>query len=148
MPPKNDVVVIGYGNELRGDDGIGPRLAVEIDRRNWPGVRTVAVSQLTPDLARVLADVRLAIFLDAGVPAEGEPVRVLRVEAGGSSSTLTHTGDPRALLGLAQALYGRAPEAWLVTVAGEDFGLGEHLSAAALRHMSTALERVESLVQP
>jgi hydrogenase maturation protease len=148
MPPKDDVVVIGYGNELRGDDGIGPRLAAEIDGRNWPGVRVFAVPQLTPDLAKVLAGVRLAIFLDAGVQAEREPVRVLRVEAGCSGSALTHTGDPRALLGLAQALYGQAPEAWLVTVAGEDFGLGEHLSAAALRHMSTALEGVESLVRP
>jgi hydrogenase maturation protease len=147
MPPKYDVVVIGYGNELRGDDGIGPWLAAEIVRRSWPGVRVLGVTQLTPELAQVLAEARRAIFLDACVSGEEEPVRVRRVEAAAAGPALTHTGTPEALLGLARALYGHVPEAWLVTVAGYDFGLREHLSPQAQRHACAALARLETLVR-
>jgi hydrogenase maturation protease len=147
MSPKYDVVVIGYGNELRGDDGIGPQLAAEIDGRNWPGVRVVAVAQLMPELATILADARRAIFIDACLPAAGEPVRVRRLEAGASGSALTHTGSPERLLGLALALYGNAPEAWLVTVMGCDFGLREQLSPEAQRHTRDALARIEALAR-
>jgi hydrogenase maturation protease len=147
MLPEYDVVVIGYGNELRGDDGIGPRLAGEVAARNWPGVRVVAVAQLTPELAKVLADAQRAIFIDAGVPAEGEPVRVLHVEPRGPGPALTHFGDPHGLLALSRALYGKAPRAWLVRVAGHDFGLGEALSSEVQHRAQKALEHIESLVQ-
>jgi hypothetical protein len=42
-------------------------------------------------------------------------------------------------LSLTQAVYGRAPEAWLVAVVGEDFALGECLSEWATANARRAL---------
>jgi hydrogenase maturation protease len=141
-----EVIIIGYGNELRGDDGIGPCVARRVAAGGWPGVGFRAVPQLTPELAEDLAGARWAIFIDAGAGGGGEAVAVRRIEAGGPAAALTHFGDPRVLLAMSQALYGRAPEAWLVTVAGVNFAPGEMLSEAARLHVGRAVEQVERLL--
>ena len=43
-------LVIGYGNTLRGDDGVGVLVADALEGWNQ-AVRTLSVQQLTPELA-------------------------------------------------------------------------------------------------
>ena len=64
-PPDGTILVIGYGNTLRSDDGVGPRVAMAVASREWPGFNAIAVQQLTPELAEPLAAAELAIFVDA-----------------------------------------------------------------------------------
>src|SRR5690242_2835552 len=67
-------VVIGYGNDIRGDDAAGPLAARAVAAWGAPGVRALAAHQLTPELAEALAAAELAIFVDAGVaPPAPEP---------------------------------------------------------------------------
>ena len=54
-----DLVVIGYGNELRGDDGAGPRVARAVAAHNLPGVQIITAHQLTPEMADGLAEARV-----------------------------------------------------------------------------------------
>ena len=143
MPP--DVLVIGYGNTLRGDDGIGPAVAEEVAALGLPGVRVIVAHQLAPELAADLADARLAVFVDAA--AGGEPVRAVRVEAAGAGAVMTHAADPRGLLALCAAVYGRCPEAWLVTAAGADFDFRDGLSPAGRENAREALGYVEYLIR-
>jgi hydrogenase maturation protease len=141
------VLVIGYGNDLRGDDGLGPHVATAVEERRLPGVRTLMLDQLTPDLAEELAAARLVVFVDARVGPGGEAVNVCRLRPSTAAPETTHLCEPPYLLALAQALYERSPEAWSVTVAGERFEIGEHLSDSACRHVMTAVERIEWLVR-
>jgi hypothetical protein len=60
---------------------------------------------------------------------------------------MTHAADPRGLLALAVAVFGRAPEAWLVTAAGADFGFRDGLTAAGAENARAAAGRVERLVR-
>jgi hydrogenase maturation protease len=140
-----EVLVIGYGNELRRDDGIGPRVAGSLATANYPNVRVRACSQLVPELAAALADARLALFVDARVDHPQTDVDVRRIAAAEMSDWSTHTSDPMALLGLTHALYGRAPEAWWVRVPGQDFGFGEGLSPLAERNVGEAISRIVAL---
>jgi len=115
------VLVIGYGNPLRGDDGFGYRAAERI-----PGA--IAVQQLTPELMDPIARADRVVFLDAtaeGVPGE---IRRRRVEPSSSGGAFTHHSTPEGLLAGAQVLYGRAPEAILITVCGANFDLSRSLS--------------------
>jgi len=147
QPTAPAVVVIGYGNDLRGDDGIGPFLAGAVAERGWPHVRALAVHQLTPELAEALAGARRAVFIDARAGPDGKPVEVLPIMPGGPGGAASHVGDPRVLLGMARELYGRAPAAWWVTVAGHHFGLGQELSAQARANCQRALAEIELLVR-
>jgi hydrogenase maturation protease len=146
-PDSAEALVIGYGNTLRRDDGAGPWVAAEIESRAWSGVRTMAVHQLAPEVAAELAAVRRVIFVDARVGPKSPPVEARRVEPRDVLPGLTHTSEPAALLQLAQDLYGRTPEAWLVTIAGEDFGVGEGMTEATLRHARSAVGWIERLLR-
>jgi hydrogenase maturation protease len=63
-------IVIGYGNELCSDDGIGCRVANIVNLWHLSHVQSLAVHQLTPELAANLANINLAIFVDASINSE------------------------------------------------------------------------------
>ena len=46
-----ELLVIGYGNSLRRDDGVGPRVAEAIEALNLPGVQTLVCQLLSPEHA-------------------------------------------------------------------------------------------------
>jgi hydrogenase maturation protease len=144
--PRPPILIIGYGNELRGDDGLGRAVAHAVRSARRPGVRVRELFQLTPELAAELAEVRLAIFVDAAM-AQDPPVRIARLDAPESESMDSHVTDPAALLAMARAVFGRAPSAWLVTVAGTDFSMSERLSPTAACNLEIAVAAVQALVE-
>jgi hydrogenase maturation protease len=141
------ILVIGYGNTLRRDDGVGREVAAAASSWGVPGLKSLEVQQLTPELAEPLSSTELAVFVDARLAAGGETVEVAGVEPAASRPSLAHAGDAAGLLAMAQAIYGRQPRAWLVTVAGTDFSLGTGLSPSARRGVHEALERIAGLIE-
>lgn len=136
------VMVIGYGNDLRSDDGVGQRIADAIAVWNLPTVKTLAVHQLTPELATTLANVEMVIFVDACLSDASSQVEVQPLSPSAASLTSGHMGDGRSLLALTQALYGHYPKAWLVTVPGVNFEVGENLSSTAEAGMAIAQTKI------
>ncbi len=134
------LLIIGYGNPLRRDDGFGWHAARRIrESMAERDVEVLTVQQLTPELMEPISRAARVVFIDAG--AQGEPGTLLTrpVEPDKFSGTaFTHFATPAALLGGAAALYGAHPEAVLITCAGGDFGFGEELSAP----VRAALDRV------
>lgn len=139
------VLVIGYGNTLRRDDALGPRIAAEIAAQNWPGVEALAVPQLLPELAEALAALQLAIFVDARCDAPTRPITVQALSPA-ADAWQPHGSDPAALLALARDAFGRAAPAYWLTVAGHDFGWGEGLSPEAERWVPEAVRAIEDLI--
>ena len=70
--PSTRLLVIGYGNTLRGDDGVGPRAAEAIATLALPGVRALVCPLLTPELAEAVSQAGVVIFVDAAVDAPRE----------------------------------------------------------------------------
>jgi hydrogenase maturation protease len=140
------VLIIGYGNILRGDDALGP-LALERLRTQLGDAEFLSCHQLTPEVAERLAACDLALFVDA--TSEGEPgtveARLLSPEAADADS-LTHHVGPAMLLELARTLYGRAPLAMLVTGAGASFESTEGLSQAGRQALDEICRLIPMLV--
>jgi hydrogenase maturation protease len=145
-PEVGPAVVIGYGSPLRGDDGVGPRVAETVAGWALPGVQALAVHQLTPELAEALAAARLAVFVDARPDPGGGTVEVSRLEPSEVASAVGHVSDPHGLLALTRAVYGRCPPAWWVTVPAAEFGPGERLSPGATLGVGEALAVVARLL--
>lgn len=142
------VLIVGYGNPLRGDDGAGRRAAEALAAR-WPAseVRVEPAHQLLIEMAQTAAESGFAVFIDAShasAPGEVQIHPVGSVALGRDS--LTHHLTPETLLAVAEALYGRRPEAVLVTVGGRDFGHGENLSPEVERALPELLARVATAV--
>jgi hydrogenase maturation protease len=143
---RDKIVVIGYGNSLRTDDGVGPRVATAVALWELPGLVSIAVHQLTPELVELLALAELAIFVDARLASSRETVEILPLEFSAERGIYGHDCDPRSLLALARAMHGRTPRSWLVTVPATNFSLGEGLSRTASHGAEQALERIAVLV--
>jgi hydrogenase maturation protease len=143
---KNSVLLIGYGNDLRGDDAAGRVVAAQFAQRADGDIEVRSVHQLTPDLAAVMAEYDRVIFVDAcSEPLDAE-VRVRRVEPDSSTRAIgAHMSSPSALLGLAQALYGRRPDTWAIDIAASDFDLREGLSSRTEAAVDAAVRMVERL---
>jgi hydrogenase maturation protease len=129
------VLIIGYGNPLRGDDGFG-WLAAERLRETLhdPEIEILTLQQLTPELMEPISRAGKVIFLDAA--ATGEPGELLVAPVGPavpSTASFTHFATPAGLLAGALALYGAAPPAFLVSIAGTDFSLGAEISEPVRR---------------
>jgi hydrogenase maturation protease len=141
------ILLIGYGNTLRRDDGLGRRIAEEVDRRAYPGVRSISRGQLTSDLAENLAACELAVFVDASRECASEEPMVEPLEpACTTHGALDHAIGPRFLLALCRVLYNRCPQAWLIWVPAADFSFGNGLSPLGARGMERALVAVERLI--
>jgi hydrogenase maturation protease len=138
------LLVIGYGNTLRRDDGVGPRVAARVEELRLPGVLTMACPQLTPELADPVSQAGAVVFVDASVEQRG-PVRLRRLDPSDSSQILAHAADPRILLALARDAFGRAPQAWMLTIPAKELGFGERLSRPASLGLRDAVRAVRAL---
>lgn len=142
----NRILVIGYGNELRGDDGLGPKLASAIDELRLPGVKVVVTHQLTPELSDPISRAEYVVFIDASMDAaQGVQVRPLEPTTIGGLPAIAHAADPSALLALARELFGFAPPGWLITIPAADMGFGDSLSKAAQSGLEAGLAAFKQL---
>lgn len=141
------ILVVGYGNPLRRDDGVGQETAKQIATWEMPNVEAIAVHQLTPELAEPLARVEVAIFIDAYPATAEQNIQVRPLELAKSGKTSGHWCEPQVLLAMTQALYDGHPQAWWVMVPGVDFGLGDSLSPVAKQGIESALQHIEQLIQ-
>ncbi|RUL85627.1 hydrogenase maturation protease [Tautonia sociabilis] len=144
------VLVIGFGNPMRRDDGVGPSVAQAVSRWCIPGVEAIEAHQLLPELAEPLAKARLAVFVDARIAGEGEGDRVEArpIAPADGRETIGHVSDPRRLLALSREVFSRSPEAWLITVPAVDLSIGEGLSPDARQGLREAMRWISRLLVP
>lgn len=122
-------LVIGYGNSLRQDDGVGWRAAdLLAERLNGIEAEILCCRQLTPELVAKLETQRMAIFLDASIDRPFQSVTLTSIRPKPQSDGFSHHLTPERLMGLAQAVYGHAPPGFVVTAGLKDFALSERLT--------------------
>lgn len=132
------MLVIGYGNAGRGDDGIGPAFAERISRAGLRDCRIDIDFQLTVEHALQVTEAQSVVFVDAMIGSDA-PYRLTRVQPERSADLASHSLLPGAVLTLAEMLYDKRPEAFVLGIAGESFGeVAEGLSAAARGNLDLA----------
>jgi hydrogenase maturation protease len=140
------VLVIAWGNPLREDDAVAWHVLEGLrslkPRPGLPALHLRHAHQLTPEMAECVSRARGVVFVDArrdGVPGE---VRCEEIAPSAGSNPLAHSLSPQALLLYAEQLYGRAPRAVVLSIAGERFGMGEALSPAVRHAVPRAMRAV------
>jgi hydrogenase maturation protease len=129
LKPVACSLVLGYGNTLCGDDGVGPAVAEAIAALRLPGVTTHTCHQLTPELAETVSEYEHIFFVDASVKLNAGEVRWQEVSPADSSpSALGHHLSPPALLAWRKSLFGRAPSATIIAIGARDLEPGPSLS--------------------
>ncbi len=140
------LIVFAWGNESRGDDGIGPLLARRLLELELPALVVIEDHQLNIEHVTDLTADGAALFIDASIEIK-EGHRLERIEPSREGNFSTHAISPQALLNVyEQTMKAPAPDAWLLHVAGRDFGLGAEPGEVALRAIDGAAEFLHSLL--
>ena len=125
------LLIIGYGNPLRRDDGIGWRVADRLATLAGDAAKVLTVHQLTPELAEPISKAGLVIFIDACYAGRAGSWTCETISPDQESpAAFTHYFAPENLLGYAKAIFGAKPKALLISVAGASFDCGDQLSPA------------------
>lgn len=142
-----DTLVIGYGNDLRGDDGAGVRAAQLIAERN-PAVDCLQLHQLTPELTSTISGYKTIIFIDASLLVARPSMVMLYPESGGTIPP-SHNSSPQGLLNLCQHLYSQSPlRAILIQIPAHDLNFGKGHSLETERNIEQCVELVGKLLSP
>jgi len=138
------MLVIGYGNTLRGDDGVGPRVAEAVGALRLPGVRTLICQQLSPEHAAPISLAEKVIFVDAAVDAP-QKVQLRQLEPNDTSQLMAHAADPRTMLALSRDVFGHVPRAWWLTIPAVKMEFSESLTPEAQRGCVEAIDKIQAL---
>ena len=141
------VLVIGFGNPGRLDDGLGPALAAALEERDLPGVVVESNYQLSVEDAAEIAQHEVVIFADAHVSCEG-PFVFQRIVPRRQESFTSHSVQPDAVLGLALEVFSGKTAGYLLGIRGHEFNeFEERLSEAANANLDAALDFIIALLE-
>ena len=152
MAPRQTprILVVGYGNPGRRDDGLGPAFAARLEALRPLGVTIESDYQLSIEHAHLAAQHDIVVFADAAADIEGESPFYLRpVQPAPEDRYSSHSVSPQAVLRLAAQCFGAHPSGWLLGIRPTDLeSFAEGLTPEAESNLSAALtgfrEAVES----
>ena len=146
------VVIFAVGNPSRGDDAIGPELYGRLEK--WLEIQGLLEQfeliedfQLQIEHALDLQGRQLALFIDAGENTAA-PYTFQRIAAATGIAHTTHELPPEAVLQVYRQTEGsEPPPSFVLCVRGEEFELGEPLTASAAAHVDAAFDLLIQLCQ-
>jgi hydrogenase maturation protease len=123
------VLVVGYGNPLRSNGGVGWQVAVNLLRTNTlTDVEVLPCHQLTPELVEHISRAETVLFIDCVRTGNPGEVSCEPFHAHAGKASFTHDLTPSTLLALSSELFGVCPKALLLSIPGESYAPGEALS--------------------
>lgn len=144
------LLIIAYGNTLRGDDGAGVILGENLEqqcRRRAMAAELLVCHQLSPELVLEMIRPGIAgvVFTDTRIATRdtGAEIAIESLTTRGDHHAGGHHLCPQTLLLLAEKLYGRRLPAWQITVPGITFdhgGLFSPITRQALDRASVRLQ--------
>ncbi len=140
------ILILGYGNPGRGDDGLGPAAVEKLESLALPGVTLDADYQLNIEDAAVMAEHDVVLFIDAGVDVR-PPFTLRRVSSAPAIEFTSHSVSAESLLAICEDNFSASPEAWMMGIRGYDFEFDESLSPEARENLDKAVEFIPSLVK-
>jgi hydrogenase maturation protease len=134
-----NLLIYGYGNPGRGDDGLGPALAAALQDAAGPDTDVDSNYQLTVEDAADLAERDVVIFADADMNGP-EPFWFGPVAPSEHLGIGSHDLTPGALVALTGALFGKNVAAYALGIRGYDFGeFADTISPRAQANLAEAL---------
>ena len=141
------ILLIGFGNPARADDGLGPALAEAIELKNISLVTVEADYQLTIEDSAQVAQHDIVIFADASATGP-EPFSFEAVGAKCSDSFSTHTVEPAHIMALAESLFSSKAKGFILGIRGYEFDrFGTELTEKAKANLQKAVCFVEGLLK-
>jgi hydrogenase maturation protease len=143
------ILIYGYGNPGRQDDGLGialtERLVDWVLENQISGVEFDNNYQLNIEDAATIAQKDLVIFADAS-DEDIQDFCISQVDGSTKVSFTTHAASPGYVLQLCKELFQKEPLVLLLHIKGYEWAFREGLSEQAGENLSRAFEYMQALL--
>ena len=141
------ILLIGYGNPGRLDDGLGPALAAKIEAAALEGLTVDSDYQLTVEDAFDVSKHDIVIFADAAVKGK-EPFFIEEISSRSPMSLSSHSVSPEAVLYFAEKMFQSRARAFVLGIRGYEFnGFDERLSERAQKNLEEAFRFIKNIIK-
>ncbi|MBT3302938.1 MAG: hydrogenase maturation protease [Bacteroidetes bacterium] len=147
----SELLIYGYGNPGRQDDGLGNSFIEELDKwveaNKLSHISTDSNYQLNIEDADAIKDKQVVLFVDASIE-EIDDFCISRVESSDSTIEFTmHAVSTSFVLDLCQKVYNKSPKTYLLHLKGYEWDFAEGLTDKAKANMDKALRLIQTVIQ-
>ncbi|MBU0507084.1 hydrogenase maturation protease, partial [bacterium] len=139
----NSILIYGYGNPGRQDDGLGPYIADQINSwakaNNHEHIHTDSNYQLNIEDADNIAPYDIVIFVDATIE-DIDKFAFKEIFPSEEVNFTMHTCSATYILHLCESMYNKRPKTFMLSIKGYEWNMmKEGLSLAAKSNAADAL---------
>jgi hydrogenase maturation protease len=145
------LLIYGYGNPGRQDDGIGARFVELVDawieQEKLAGIYTDCNYQLNIEDSALVADYETVIFVDASIVEEVDDYKLETIQPNDATIEFTmHAVSTSYVIDLCRKLYGKTPQAYVLHVKAYEFDFIEELTPKAAENMEAAFKFLKKFI--
>lgn len=139
------ILIYGYGNPGRQDDGLGIEMIKMIqewvDRHHLECMTCENNYQLNVEDAEVISKMEIVVFVDATQEENIHEYKFAKIEPSDDKIEFSmHAVSPEYVLDLSKKLFEKMPETYVLAVKGFEWGFGEVLSDNARLNLEQAYQ--------
>lgn len=135
---QTPILVYGYGNPGRQDDGLGIAFSQAIENARFPGCIVEQNYQLNAEDALLISEYTIVVFVDASHTPEH--FSLSEIKPAHEIGFTTHAMEPSSVVGLCNELYGKLPACYLLEIRGHEWEMKEGLAETADGNLKMALD--------
>jgi hydrogenase maturation protease len=147
VSPK--ILIYGYGNPGRQDDGLGisvvERIEKWIRKHKLDFVKTDCNYQLNIEDAAEIAEKELVIFVDA-TKEDIKDFLITTVEPSNKIQFTSHSISPSYLLNLCNVIYNKSPDVYLLHIKGYKWEFLETMTEEARRNLDKSYNFLKKFI--
>jgi hydrogenase maturation protease len=138
------ILLYGYGNPGRQDDGLGIVFIEQIEQwikdEKITTIETDNNYQLNIEDAEIISHQDFVIFIDASMELI-EDFEFTKIDSNDASIEFTmHAVSPSYVLDLCKKIYNKNPQTFLLHIKGYEWELGGEMTGKAKNNLSLAIE--------
>ena len=150
MLNNKKILLYGYGNPGREDDGLGNVFVEQMEKwvaeNNIEGVEFDSNYQLNIEDADTISDKDIVVFVDAS-EEDIEDFFIDRVDPSEAKIEFTmHASSPAFVLNLCNQIYNKNPETYLIHIKGYKWEFAEGISNKARENLNKAVDFMKDII--
>ncbi len=150
MKNAPNILIYGYGNPGREDDGLGNAMIEKLEQwkteQAFPNLHLDINYQLNIEDATEMQGKDLVIFVDASIDETVEQYKLVPVKPSSKVEFTMHATSPGFIMHLCEQIYGGAPPTWIMHIKGYSWNMKETLTPDARENLQLAYQHLKQVV--
>ncbi len=146
----NKILIYGYGNPGRQDDGLGilavDNLSCWVKKNRFYNIDFDSNYQLNIEDSLEISKYNVVIFIDSGKSII-KSYNLIKISPLKKDFYTSHKMSPESILFLSKELYGKEPETYLLLIKGYKWDINKKPTKKAIKNLYMALKHIKKFIE-